>query len=302
MSESNNAGGKLAILRQAGREAVASAPGRVIGQAARQEIQPVLDRLDQMTEALNALPGKMETSASGAAIAIREGLAPMVLQVTSLRSSLEALPTLLAQQTDGVVAQIQAEGQVMRSQIEIFRTGLASLPTALAKEVAPIVMMAERLDQVLELQRRSLSALHDQSMQAFRSALEPTTERVDSGVRALVKQGHSTASVLKGMQGLPKEIRQATAEAKTAGAETAEAIREARGRQWHPMVQVLTTSVLAAGLILGGMIWLGTQGSSRLPLLSAPPDAKTQAWDALYQQAPQWRATMDQFLAASEKK
>lgn len=301
MSESSGGGGKLALLRQASREAVASAPGKTIGLAARQEIQPVLDRLDLMTEALNALPERMETSASGAAIAIREGLAPMVSQVTSLRVSLEALPTLLAQQTDGVLSQIQTENLTMRTQIDGLRSSLAMLPDALAQQVAPIILMAESLDQVLELQRGSLAALHEQSVGIFRTALEPTIERVDSGVRALVKQGHQTASVLKGMKGLPSEIRQATAEAKSAGMATAEAIREAKGSQWHPLAQALVTAVVGAALILGGLAWLGTVDSSRL-LRPSAPDAKAQAWDNLYQQAPQWRATMDQFLGASGKK
>lgn len=299
MSESS--GGKLAVMRQQAQRAVASAPGRAIGQAAREEIQPVMDRLDAMTSALAEIPQRMEQSAATSATALRDSLAPMVEQVTSLRTSLESLPTLLAQQTDGIVAQLQGEGLTLRSEIDRLKGGLVHLPEALAREVAPIVMMAERLDEVLALQRSSLAALHEESVKSFRVAMEPTAERIDSGLGALTKQVGRTGAALQTMKGLPKEIREAAEEAKRLGAETSAEIRKARGGQWHPVVQVLTTAVLAAALIVGGLTWVGTQGSSRLPLLGGA-SSKERAWEALYEANPQLRQAMDSYLAASARR
>ena len=296
MSES---GGKLALLKQQARQAVATAPGRAIGEAARQEIEPVMSRLDEMTAALALLPERFQEAAHTSADSLRESLSPMVAQVASLRTSLEMLPTLLAQQTDGVVAQIQAEGQSMRSQIQILRGGLVTLPDALANQMAPVLAMAERLDDVLTLQRSSLAALHDQTMAAYRGALDPTTQRIETALGALSKQSKQTGSTLQGMKGLSKEIRDASQEAKEQGEATAYALKTAVAGQWHPLVQVVVTAALAAGLIVGGLVWLGTHGSNGL-LRPAAPSAKEQAWDSLYQRAPaQWQQSMDQFLAAS---
>lgn len=309
----SESGGKLAVLRQQARQAVATAPGRAIGQAAREEIEPVIRRLDQIMEAMDALPVKFQDASESSAATLRDSLGPMVEQVTSLRTSLESLPTLLAQQTDGVVAQIQGESLTMRREIEVLRGGLVTLPDALAKQVAPIVLMAERLDEVLALQRSSLAALHDESLKSFRAALDPTAQRIEAGLGALAKQARATGGALQGMKGLPGEIRQATqaardgasrtaTEIETAASRAADQIREARQGQWPPVVQVLATAVVAAGLILGGLVWLGTHGSSGLPLIGGA-SSKERAWDSLYQAAaPQLRQAMDQFLVNSARK
>lgn len=292
-------GGKLAALREQARQVVATAPGRAIGQAAREEIEPVIRRLDRIADVMDALPERFQEASDASAVTLCESLAPLAAQVSTLRTSLEMLPVLLAQQTDGVVAQIQAEGLTMRQEIGILRQGMATLPDALAQQVVPIVLMAERLDQVIVLQRSSLVALHEESLAAFRSSMEPTTERVEAGLGAVTKQVQRTASMLGSMKALPDEVRTAAEEARRAGTETAQAIRSARGTWRRQAAQVAATAVLAAGLVIGGQSWLGTQSSNRLPPFGGE-SAKVRAWDTLRQQAsPELGQAMDSYLASS---
>ena len=288
----SGSGGKLAVLKEQARQAAATAPGRAIGQAAREEIQPILDRLD-------ALPGRFQEAAGTSAESLRESLLPMVAEVASLRSSLAGLPALMAQQMDGVVAQVQAEGLSMRKEIGVLRSSLATLPDALAVQMAPIMAISERLDAVLTLQRTSLAALHEASLDSFRVALDPTAERIETALGALTQQSRQTGGALQGMKALPQEIRDATRDVRAAGTETVAAIRNARGSGWRLVAQAVATAVLTAALMVGGLTWVGTRGSSGLPPLVGQ-NAKAQAWDSLYRQAPpEWRAVMDQSLAAS---
>lgn len=291
-------GGKLALMKAQARQVVATAPSRAIGEAARQEIEPVMARLDLMTRSLEALPEQFRDSAEMSAESLRASLSPMVDQVASFRASLAGLPALMAQQMDGVVAQVQAEGLSMRTEIAVLRSSLKSLPDALARQVEPILAMAETLDGVLVLQRSSLEALHERTMATYRAALDPTTERVETAIGAITQQAARTETALRGMEALPQEIRTATAEARTAGDQVVARIRQARSGQWHPVLQLLATTLLAT-LIVGGMVaWLGTHGSSGLRQL-AGQSAREKAWDSLYEANPSLRPAMDQYLAAS---
>lgn len=231
-------GGKLALLKQQARQAVATAPGKAMGEAARQEIEPVMRHLEQTMATLSALPD------------------------------------------------------------------------ALALQVSPILSMAERLDHVLSLQRKSLAALHEESLTSLHATMDPTAQRIEASLGVLAEQGRQVGRALQGMQALPGEIRDAAATAQTAGRATAEqiqlaasravdGIKAARRNRWSSVVQAVLTAFLVAGLTLGGMAWLGTHASSWRPRLVGQ-SAKEQAWDSLYQQAPPvWRQSMDQFLATS---
>jgi len=292
-------GGKLAEIRGRAVSQVASATGKGLALAAREELAPVMDRLDAMLTELDRLPAQIEQASTNGAEVMRASLVPMVETVKGLRSSLETLPMMLAQQVDGIVHQINQEGIGLRNQITTLREGLGSLPDALAREVAPILTMAERLDEVLALQRDSLDTLHAESVRKIGQGVGPTLRKIQEGTTDLASAGKSLKTAMDGAKRLPGEIANASKDAvkdiKSAAENAVEEIRQVRTKWWMPIAQAAVGGLMVAAILGGLLVWLGILDSRRLqPSASATYE---QAWRAMYQQQDaRGRAWMDSVL------
>jgi len=293
--------GKLADLKGKALVQMERRTGHGIALAAQEELAPILERMDAMMSMLDRMPGQIETSTASGAEQMKARLLPMVEQIRELRGTLNSLPTVLSHQVDGIISQIQQEGVVLRSHVAAMKEGLSTLPDALAKEVRPILTMAERLDEVLELQRGSLDALHTESIRLIGKGLSATLVDLKEASKSVSRGSNALSESMKDAKGLPNQIKTAATNATTDIKNAAKAaVDQIKGAQkwWLPWVQSVVSALVVVVILgaLGGVAaWHGM-----LDLRRPQPSAVEKAWESLYlKQPPEGRATMDKELAAA---
>lgn len=334
MSDKQQPQGKLAALRAQSRNQVVTSTAAGIRGLAEGELQPVTERLDALRTSLDSLPDRIEASGQGSALAIREALEPVAATVQTLRADLNSLPMAMAQQMDGVLAQVQTEGQSMRLALDRIHPVLSTLPqevaAALSTEIVGIVRIADRLDEVLALQRNSLDALHTESLERWKAALRPvvqglgqTNNAMMTSAQQLTAAAQRTSSMLDSFETWPDRVREAATEARkgattiknqttkaveqietaveqigTATTNTVEAIQKAQGPWWQRMVEAAMVAVVVGG----ALTWVNwTVSKSR----TQPVDVRVKAWEIARQEGeanPEVKAWMADVLnrAASQ--
>lgn len=86
---------------------LSSAKGQSLAEAARQELAPIIGRLEEILTSLDAIPRQIEETTAARALGLRESLSPLAEQIRGLRTTLETMPK---------VADLQAISETMKNQ------------------------------------------------------------------------------------------------------------------------------------------------------------------------------------------
>jgi hypothetical protein len=254
--------------------------------------------------------GKLNALHRDAALVVHQKVQGSVSEATALQIRTEIQPLVdrlehLGREIDQVPDQLRTALMPLSEQMTYLRADLGSLPNAISREIAPILTVSQSmtgsLDEVLRVQRETIQLVVTELVGRATAQLSPIIASLSDPIESLTAAGQEVTESVAALQQLPATMDQQAKAARISGQKAVRAldlklseITQGLTRSWWILpAQTIGAGLVAGLLVMGGLIWLGTPGSSK-----QVPSAVERAWQEMRtQQTPEIQRWMDGFLA-----